>query len=390
MGANMEENIKNENVRANADDAVELNSEKAIEAMDKAQNDNSQKTEAELQLAAQEKENKVKIISQGRLVAKRFFRSKLSVIGLIGIVFLFVFSFIGPLFSPYGETEIVTSATRDVETIFSYDVVDVDPETGEQIKYVMYEVRTATVANKAAPSIKNLLGTDTMGMDVFTRLMYGGRISLMISFIVVFLEEFLGIILGGLAGYFGKWVDQLIMRIVDILNCIPTLPILLIACSILDSWQVDPSLRIYLLMVILTAFGWTGTARLVRGQILMLREQEFMVAAEATGLSTGSKIFKHLLPNVLPQIIVSATLGLGGVILYESTLSYLNLGVPFPYAAWGSMIGLASPSSGSGQEILQSYPNLWIPAGILIIIAVLSFNFIGDGLRDAFDPKSKK
>ncbi|MBQ9485271.1 MAG: ABC transporter permease subunit, partial [Clostridia bacterium] len=100
--------------------------------------------------------------------------------------------------------------------------------------------------------------------------------------------------------------------------------------------------------------------------------------------------FKHLLPNVLPQIIVSATLGLGGVILYESTLSYLNLGVPFPYAAWGSMIGLASPSSGSGQEILQSYPNLWIPAGILIVMAVLSFNFIGDGLRDAFDPKSKK
>ena len=347
-------------------------------------------TEAELQIAAQEQENKVKVMSQGRLVAKRFFRSKLSVIGLVGIIFLLLFSFIGPFFSPYGETEIISSATREVDTIFSYDTQVEDPVSGETIKYTMYEIRKAVVANKAAPSIKNLLGTDTMGMDVLTRLMYGGRISLMISFIVVFLEEFLGIILGGLAGYFGKWVDQLIMRIVDILNCIPTLPILLIACSILDSWNIDPSLRIYLLMVILTVFGWTGTARLVRGQILMLREQEFLVAAEATGLSTRSKIFKHLLPNVLPQIIVSATLGLGGVILYESTLSYLNLGVPFPYAAWGSMIGLASPSSGSGQEILQSYPNLWIPAGILIVMAVLSFNFIGDGLRDAFDPKSKK
>ena len=344
-------------------------------------------TEAELELSAAEKENKVKVMSQGRLVAKRFFRSKLSVIGLVGIIFLFVFSFLGPVFSPYGETEIITSATREVTTYYSYDTGEVD-ENGEKI--VMYEVRTATVANKAAPSIKNLLGTDNMGMDVLTRLMYGGRISLLISFIVVFLEEFLGIILGGIAGYFGKWVDNLIMRIVDILNCIPTLPILLIACSILDSWDIDPSSRIYLLMVILTVFGWTGTARLVRGQILMLREQEFMVAAEATGLSTKSKIFKHLLPNVLPQIIVSATLGLGGVILYESTLSFLNLGVPFPYAAWGSMIGLASPSSGSGQEILQSYPNLWIPAGILIVMAVLSFNFIGDGLRDAFDPKAKK
>lgn len=343
-------------------------------------------TEAELQLKAQESENKVKVMSQGRIVAKRFFRSKLSVIGLVGIIFLFVFSFVGPLFSPYGETEIVKSATREVRTIYSYDTGEIDEITGEHI--VMYEIRTAVVANKAAPSIKNLLGTDTMGMDVLTRLMYGGRISLMISFIVVFLEEFIGIILGGLAGYFGKWVDQLIMRIVDILNCIPTLPILLIACSILDSWKVEPSLRIYLLMVILTAFGWTGTARLVRGQILMLREQEFMVAAEATGLSTRSKIFKHLLPNVLPQIIVSATLGLGSVILYESTLSYLNLGVPFPYAAWGSMISLASPSSGS--EILQHYPNLWIPAGVLIVVAVLSFNFIGDGLRDAFDPKAKK
>ncbi|MBP5686180.1 MAG: ABC transporter permease [Clostridia bacterium] len=353
---------------------------------EETENKTSAPTEAELELSAAEKENKVKIMSQGRLVAKRFFRSKLSVIGLVGIIFLFMFSFFGPMFSPYGETEIISSATREVRTIYSWDTGESDPETGERI--FMYEIRTATVANKAAPSIKNLLGTDTMGMDVLTRLMYGGRISLLISFIVVFLEEFLGIILGGLAGYFGKWVDNLIMRIVDILNCIPTLPILLIACSILDSWNFEPKLRIYLLMVILTVFGWTGTARLVRGQILMLREQEFMVAAEATGLSTKHKIFKHLLPNVLPQIIVSATLGLGSVILYESTLSYLNLGVPFPYAAWGSMISLASPSA--GPEILQHYPNLWIPAGVLIVMAVLSFNFIGDGLRDAFDPKAKK
>ena len=190
-------------------------------------------SEAELELSAAEKENRVKIMSQGRLVAKRFFRSRLSVIGLVGIIFLFIFSFAGPWFSPYGETEIISSATREVNTIYSWDTGETDAETGERI--FMYEIRTAVVANKAAPSIKNLLGTDTMGMDVLTRLMYGGRISLLISFIVVFLEEFIGIILGGLAGYFGKWVDNLIMRIVDILNCIPTLPILLIACSILDS-----------------------------------------------------------------------------------------------------------------------------------------------------------
>jgi peptide/nickel transport system permease protein len=142
-------------------------------------------------------------------------------------------------------------------------------------------------------------------------------------------------------------------------------------------------------MGILTIFGWPGTARLVRGQILSLREQEFMVAAEATGLTAKRKIFKHLVPNVMPQLIVSATLGLGGIILYESTLSYLNLGVPFPYAAWGSMIGLASPSS-EGKRNFTFIPYLWVPAGILIVMAVLSFNFVGDGLRDAFDPKAKR
>ncbi len=141
-------------------------------------------------------------------------------------------------------------------------------------------------------------------------------------------------------------------------------------------------------MGILTIFGWSGTARLVRGQILSLREQEFMLAAEATGISTARKVFKHLIPNVLPLLIVQATLGLGSVILYESTLSYLGLGVPFPYAAWGTMIG--ATSGAAGKDILENYPNLWVPAGICIILAVLAFNFVGDGLRDAFDPKAKR
>ena len=141
-------------------------------------------------------------------------------------------------------------------------------------------------------------------------------------------------------------------------------------------------------MAFLTLMGWTGAARIVRGQILMLREQEYMLAAETTGLSATHKIFKHLIPNVMPQLIVSMTLGLGGIILYESTLSYLGLGVPFPRAAWGSMIALADPSK--GQEILANYPNMWVPAGILIIVTVLGFSFIGDGLRDAFDPRMKR
>ena len=219
--------------------------------------------------------------------------------------------------------------------------------------------------------------------------MYGGRISLTIGFIVVILETVIGIILGGLAGYFGGWVDNVIMRIVDIFNCIPTLPILLIASAVIDGWKmaeiITADQQIYVLMVIITLFSWSGVARLVRGQILSLREQEYITATEVMGLPTWRKIFLHLIPNVMPQLIVSMTLGLGSVIMYESTLSYLGLGVPIGKAAWGSMIALAND-----PVALKYHMNTWLPAGLLIVVAVLGFNFIGDGLRDAMDPKAKK
>ena len=226
-------------------------------------------------------------------------------------------------------------------------------------------------------------------MDIFVRLMYGGRISLTIGFIVVILETIIGVILGGISGYFGGKVDQIIMRIVDVFNCIPMLPVLLIASAVLDAFSIaeiiDNSDRIYFLMLIITVFGWSGCARMVRGQILSLREQEFIVATEVMGIPTWRRIFAHLIPNVMPQLIVNMTLGLGSIILYESTLSYLGLGVQIPYAAWGTMI-----SSSKNPEILSNYMNMWLPAGILIVLAVLGFNFVGDGLRDAMDPKSKK
>ncbi len=233
-----------------------------------------------------------------------------------------------------------------------------------------------------------MLGTDSYGRDVFARIIHGGRTSLSIAILATMSSCILGTLIGAVAGYFGKWADQIIMRIVDIFNCLPSLPILMLASSLLDGWEIDGGVRIYYLMGILTLFGWSGIARMVRGQILLLREQEYMIAAEATGLSISRKIFKHLIPNVLPQLIVQATLGLGGVILSESTLSYLGIGVPFPYAAWGTMIG--STSGAAGRDILKNYPNIWVPAGVCIVIAVLSFNFIGDGLRDAFDPKMKR
>lgn len=237
----------------------------------------------------------------------------------------------------------------------------------------------------APPSAKNWLGTDSNGMDVLTRIMHGGRISLIIGFIVIFIELIIGVILGGMAGYFGKWVDQLIMRLVDIFNCIPFLPVLIILGTVFDKVQMDPYNRIMWLMIILGILGWPGVARLVRGQILSLREQEFMIAAEATGLSAKRRIFRHLVPNVMPQLIVTATMGLGSIIITESTLSFLGLGAKYPLATWGAMINSVSDASS-----LVNYTYIWIPVGLLICLTVIAFNFVGDGLRDAFDPKMKK
>lgn len=342
--------------------------------------DNGAVSAAEAEANVVEEET-YKEISPMRLVLRRFFRSKLSIIGLVMIVFLFVFSFLGPVFCKWGEGDVDATPTEfKIEKVFTYT-----DEYGEKVQVLEDFTYIGKTNTYASPSADHLLGTDEKGMDVFVRLMYGGRISLMIGFIVVILETIIGIILGGIAGYFGGWVDQIIMRIVDIFNCIPTLPILLIASAVIDSWNLAPDQQIYVLMVIITIFSWSGCARLVRGQIISLREQEYMVATEVMGLPTWRKIFKHLIPNVMPQLIVSMTLGLGSVILYESTLSYLGLGVQLPKAAWGTMI-----SQVNDPIIFQYHMNVWLPAGILIVIAVLGFNFVGDGLRDAMDPKARK
>ena len=235
------------------------------------------------------------------------------------------------------------------------------------------------------PSSKHLLGTDKYGMDMLTRLMYGGRVSLMIGFIVIIIETVLGVILGGIAGYFGGWVDNLIMRIVDIFYCIPSTPLIIILGAAMDGMRVDPQIRMLYLMLILGFLGWPGIARLVRGQILSLREQEFMTATEACGISVSRRIFRHLIPNVIPQLIVNCTMSLGSTIITEATLSFLGLGVKFPFASWGNIMNDVSNS-----YVLTSYWFIWIPAGICLMLTVLGFNFVGDGLRDAFDPKMKR
>lgn len=325
----------------------------------------------------------VRLMSPTRMVLRRFFRSKLSIIGLVLIVALILFSWLGPvIYNQWGETETDSSG----KIVYEYNEIQVTDENGET--YTMYQViENSQETNSLSPMSKShLFGTDKTGMDVFTRLMYGGRISLTISFICVFAMTFIGIIFGGIAGYFGGKTDNVIMRFCDVLMCLPTVPILLIVGTVLDSVGVASDKRIYFLMLFLTIFSWPGIARIVRGQILMLREQEYMVAAEAMGLSTARKIFKHLLPNVLPQLIVSMTLSLGSVILTEATLSYLGLGVKAPYAAWGTMINIITEDT----AILQNNFNVWGPPGVCIVLAVLGFNFVGDGLRDALDPKMRR
>ncbi len=276
----------------------------------------------------------------------------------------------------------------------SFRFTDADGEESEyeltydpdNVRWIIKQERATHVLDTySPPSAAHWLGTDRNGMDMITRLMYGGRVSLIIGFIVEFIATFIGVILGGISGYFGGWVDNLIMRIVDVFYCIPSTPILIILGATMDAMSVEPMIRMVYLMLILGFLGWPGMARLVRGQILSLREQEFMTATEATGLSVRRRIFKHLVPNVIPQLIVSCTMGLGTTIIIEATLSFLGLGVKYPFASWGNII-----NDVTNTFVLTNYWFVWIPAGVLLLVTVLAFNLVGDGLRDAFDPKMKR
>lgn len=331
-------------------------------------------------------ERNVRFMSPMQMVLRRFFRSKLSIIGLILIVGLFVFCWIGPLvYNKWEPTAQDKSGKIYVESPVTIEYTD---ENGEAHTFYKVTEVKQDINSLAKPSADHPLGTDKLGRDVLARVMSGGKVSLTISFLSVFIITLLGVVFGGIAGYFGGAVDNVIMRICDILMCLPGFPILLIVGTILQNPElgIASQYRIYFLMGFLTLISWSGMARLVRGQILSLREQEYMVAAEAMGYSTGRKIFKHLVPNVMPQLIVQMTLSLGSMILYEASLSYLGLGAPEQHAAWGTMINIVTEDS----NILENHFNIWGPPGICIILAVLGFNFIGDGLRDALDPKMRR
>lgn len=225
------------------------------------------------------------------------------------------------------------------------------------------------------PGEKYILGADNLGRDTLSRLLYGARVSLLVGFASVAGSIFIGTVIGAVAGYYGGKLDAVLMRFVDAVISFPSLFLLITLVTIFE-----PSLMT--LIAVFAIFGWTGTARLVRGEFLSLRSAEFVLAARTLGIRNTRIIFSHILPNAMGPIIVSATLGIGGVILAEAALSYLGLGIQPPTPSWGNML----QSAQNPQVMLGAW---WYPffPGLMILITVLAFNFVGDGLRDAFDPK---
>lgn len=242
-----------------------------------------------------------------------------------------------------------------------------------------YSIETTDMQNRdQSPNSEHVLGTDKIGRDMFVRLFYGGRISLGLALAVVTLECFIGVILGSISGFYGGIADVIIMRIAEVFMSFPYVMFCITVVAVFGN-------SVQILIFVLAIISWPNIARIVRGQILTLREMEYMEACEALGISDFRRIFKHLLPNVLAYVIVYATLGMASVILAETSLSFLGLGVSPPTPTWGNMIQEAR-----NTLIIQQKWWYWIPPGICIFISVMCFNILGDGMRDAIDPKMKR
>lgn len=286
---------------------------------------------------------KGEIISFGKLTWRRFCKHKLAVAGMIILGVLVLAVIFAPILTPYSFVE-----------THPEDVVGGQP---------------------LPPCQKYILGTDNLGRDYLTRLLYGGRTSLLVGFLAVAVSLVIGIPLGCIAGYYGGTVDMIICRIIDFLNCIPMFFLLLVANMFFPSGIIS-------VVVIIGVFGWCGIARQVRAQFLSLKKQEFVQSAIALGFKDKLVIFKHILPNALMPVVITATSSVAGAILYESSLSYLGLGVQEPIPTWGAMLSKA-------QIYIRSVPTMAIFPGLLITLVTLSLSFIGDGLRDALDPRTR-
>ncbi|HEU4882089.1 MAG TPA: oligopeptide ABC transporter permease [Longimicrobium sp.] len=283
---------------------------------------------------------RVKGDSQWAIAARHFKKNKLAIAGLVVMILLYVITLITPLIAPFdpaAQGDIITS------------------------RYL-------------PPSLEHLMGTDKFGRDIFSRVLYGARISLSIGFVAVGISVTLGTLIGALAGYFGGWVDGVLMRFTDMMLAFPRLVLLIVVIAVFENQSI------WLVVVVLGLTGWMGTSRIVRGEVLSLREREFVQAARALGMGDWRIILRHVIPNTLAPVIVSATLGIGLTILTEASLSFLGLGVQPPTPSWGNMVA-------DGRDALtQAW---WIATfpGLAIVLTVVAFNLLGDGLRDALDPR---
>ena len=239
-------------------------------------------------------------------------------------------------------------------------------------------------------SLQHPLGTDDLGRDLLIRLAYGGRVSLLVGFSAAIFAAAIGTMIGLIAGYYGGWLDNLLMRATDSVIALPLLPLLIVLAVIdLEKLGIPANIAnhedvgLYRIIAIVSLVGWTGVARLVRGSVLALREQPYILAARAMGVPAKRIILTHILPALTSPITVATTLSVGNIILFESILSFLGLGINPPTPSWGNMLTNA-------QELIWEAPTLAIFPGLLIFVTVLSFNFVGDGLQDALAPRSKK
>ena len=272
-----------------------------------------------------------------KAIIRGIFKHKLSRAGIVIIILLISMAIFAPLLAPY------------------------NPNTQD-----LYQVLTG-------PSAAHWLGTDNVGRDLLSRIIYGSRVSMTVGILSTFFSAFLGVVIGLLAGYRGGVVDMIIMRIVDTFMCIPWLPFVLVLAAALG-----PGLKN--IVIALSFLGWTGFCRIMRGQVLMVRELPYVEAAKAAGASGSRIMFKHLFPNCLAPIIVAVTITLGAFIMVESAMAFFGLGVQPPTASWGKELR-------TGYAYLETVPFFSIAPGIMITLAVLAFNFLGDGLRDSLDPR---
>lgn len=289
-------------------------------------------------------EEKIESVGPWMIAWRKFRSNRVAIFGLVTFIIITLLVIFGPM-------------------VMGIDVLDYDPSQMNM-----------------APSAAHWLGTDAQGRDCLFRLLLGGRISIMVGIIAALLTVILGITVGAVAGYYGGIVDNLLMRFAEIVYSLPFTP-MIIAVAAVMLW-VPQDQKMYTVAFLIGILSWPGLARLVRGQILTLREQEFMQACEALGFTDSSKIFRHLMPNVYSLVIVNATLEMASAILTEAGLSFLGMGVMPPTPSWGNLMNLAQ-----NPTVLQRYPWQWLPAGIMCLLTVVSINLIGEGLRDAFDPK---